>query len=153
MQITSIKEPPKSSDRLSLSPIGSPGPTSPLSPYAPFSHCTPCTPSESGDDHDTTSIASSASSVSLTKKFKILDTWRPLIMACINAMDDEENRRRLTSDVRNYIVRDLVTTMFSYVPKPSKEFCTLVAKRLVQKYKFMMDTGTNVSGYVSNVAA
>ena len=70
-------------------------------------------------------------------------------MACINAKDEEEKRRRLTPEVRNYIVRDLVTTMFSYTLKPSKEFCTIVAKSLVQKHKFMKDVGANVSGYVS----
>lgn len=39
--------------------------------------------------------------------------------------------------------------MFCYDPKPKKEFCTLVAKKLVKKYQFMKDTGEKVSGYGS----
>lgn len=119
-----------------------------MSPFSSsFSPQPPTTPSESGDD--SMSVVSSASSLALSKKFKIPDTWRPVIMSCINAKDNEEKRRRLTPEVRNYIVRDLVTTMFSYNLKPSKDFCTHVAKSLVQKYKFMKDVGANVSGYVS----
>ena len=39
--------------------------------------------------------------------------------------------------------------MFSFDPKPQKEFCTQVAKLLVKKFTFMRDVGLKVSGYVS----
>lgn len=55
----------------------------------------------------------------------------------------------MTPLVRNEIVRVLATQMFCINPKPHKEFCTLVAKKLVAKYSFMKDTGERVSGYVS----
>lgn len=70
-------------------------------------------------------------------------------MHAINARDEAEQRRRLTPDVRNAIVRDLVTTMYAVVPKPNKECCTKVVKQLTDKYSFMRDVGTNVTGYVS----
>ena len=70
-------------------------------------------------------------------------------MHAVNAHDESEQRRRLTPDVRNAIVRDLVTTMYAVKPKPDKEFCSKIAKRLTEKYPFMRDAGTNVSGYVS----
>ena len=35
--------------------------------------------------------------------------------------------------------------------KPQKEFCTIVAKKLVNKHCFMKDIGEKVSGYVSVV--
>ena len=54
-----------------------------------------------------------------------------------------------TPDIRNAIVRDLVSTMYAFKSHPNKDFCTQAAKQLVQKYTFMKDVGTNVSGYVS----
>lgn len=71
-------------------------------------------------------------------------------MHAIKASNDSEKRKRLTPDVRNEIVRDIVSTMYAYMSQPNKEFCTQVAKQLVTKYSFMKDVGTNVSGYVSN---
>ena len=56
---------------------------------------------------------------------------------------------RLTLDVRNEIVRDVVSTMYAYMSQPNKEFCTQDAKQLVEKYSSMRDVGTNVTGYVS----
>ena len=53
--------------------------------------------------------------------------------------------------VRNEIVRDLVTQMFSFRVKPDTAFCTQAARKLVLKYKFMRDVGSGVSGYVSHV--
>lgn len=70
-------------------------------------------------------------------------------MYAISGKEESEQRKRLTPDVRNAIVRDLVTTMFAYMNKPNKEFCTKVAKKLVLKYSFMKDVGIGVSGYVS----
>ena len=82
--------------------------------------------------------------------FKIPDNWRPSIKACLSAQDDVRKRQLLTDKVRNEIVRDLVTTMYTYQPtKPSKEFCTKVAKMLVYKYPFLKDYGATATGYVS----
>ena len=63
----------------------------------------------------------------------------------MKAIDEE----KLTPDVRNEIVRDLVTHMYGYAEKPTTSFCKFVAQRLILKYSFMWDTkGT---GYVSIV--
>lgn len=70
-------------------------------------------------------------------------------MVAINAPSESEKRRQLTPNVRNAIVRDLMTTMYTFMPKPNKSFCTEVAKKLIEKYSFMRDAGANVSGYVS----
>ena len=106
-------------------------------------------PSISDIADDNTSIVSSVSTPSThVRKFTDPDTWRPTVMLAINADDEAEKRRRLTPDVRNALVRDLVTTMYTYMPKPNKDFCTKVAKQLTDKYTFMRDAGTNVSGYV-----
>ena len=94
------------------------------------------------------SVASSVSAVDKTK-FSIPDSWPPSIMACIRQSTEEEQRRALGPLVRNEIVRVLATQMFCYDPKPQKEFCTAVAKKLVKRYCFMKDTGEKVSGYVS----
>ena len=71
-------------------------------------------------------------------------------MECIKEKDEDQQRRLLTPKLRNEIVRDLVTTMYAYMSKPDKDFCTLVAKRLVAKYNFMKDVG---GGYVSSEVA
>ena len=82
--------------------------------------------------------------------FKIPENWRPSIKACLSAQDDLKKRQLLTDKVRNEIVRDLVTTMYTYQPtKPSKEFCTKVAKMLVYKYPFLKDYRATATGYVS----
>ena len=70
-------------------------------------------------------------------------------MYAIEAEDDTEKRKRLTPDIRNAIVRDLVSTMYAHMIQPNKDFCTKVAKQLVHKYAFMKDVGVNVTGYVS----
>ena len=72
-------------------------------------------------------------------------------MECLNAKCDVEKRKKLTPSVRNEIVRDLVTTMYAYMPNPNKAFCTMVAKLLVESYSFLKDVGANVTGYVSNI--
>ena len=70
-------------------------------------------------------------------------------MDCIQKDKEDEQRQALTPAIRNEIVRDLVAHMFSYNPKPQKDFCTHVAQMLIRKYKFMCDTGHKVSGFVS----
>lgn len=72
--------------------------------------------------------------------FKIPSKWRPTIMKAIET-------EKLTRDLRNEIVRDLVTHMYRYTEKPTTTFCKFAAQRLILKYQFMRDTmGT---GYVS----
>ena len=111
---------------------------------------------------DTVSVASSSSvaipvaspssatgATSESREFFLPNTWRPSVMQAIEAPNDSERRKRLTPDIRNAIVRDLVSTMYAFKSQPNKDFCTQAAKQLVQKYTFMKDVGTNVSGYVS----
>ena len=74
-------------------------------------------------------------------------------MACISATTEEEQRRLLTRDVRNSLVRDLVTTMYAFALVPKRDLCTQVAKMLVRRYPFMKDQGMNVTGYVSQTYA
>jgi hypothetical protein len=50
----------------------------------------------------------------------------------------EENK--LTPEVRNEVVRDLVTHMYGFMEKPTSSFCKYVAQRLILKYKFMRDS-------------
>ena len=88
----------------------------------------------SGPSHTTPVPSGFALSFSIPKK------WRPSIMFSIE-------EKKLTPDVRNEIVRDLVTHMYGYMEKPTSSFCTFVAQRLILQYQFMRDSkGT---GYVS----
>lgn len=70
-------------------------------------------------------------------------------MQCLQMETDEERRLELDTSLRNEIVRDLVTQMFAFDPKPNSTFVVVVAKKLVRKYPFMKDVGAKVSGYVS----
>ncbi len=70
-------------------------------------------------------------------------------MACIQAPTLEEQKRKLVPSVRSEIVRDLVTQMYAFCPRPDKDFIERVAKKLVQRYPFMKDQGKHVTGYVS----
>ncbi len=49
--------------------------------------------------------------------------------------------KTLNCEVRNEIVRDLVTHVYSYIEKPTSAFVESVAKKLVDKYSFMGDFG------------
>lgn len=69
-------------------------------------------------------------------------------MGCFSAEDDVARRKELTPKIRNEIVRDLAATMFAYMQKPDKDFCTRVAKMLTDKYRFLRDVGSTNSGYV-----
>jgi hypothetical protein len=72
--------------------------------------------------------------------FTIPCKWRPSIMKAIK-------EEKLTPDIRNEIVRDVVTHMYGYMEKPTTSFCKFVAQRLILQHKFMRDSkGT---GYVS----
>ena len=91
----------------------------------------------------TISVASSATvsaSQDFFPNFTIPRKWRPSIMSSID-------NKQLTPDIRNEIVRDLVTHMYGYMEKPTSSFCKFVAQRLILLYTFMRDSkGT---GYVS----
>ena len=73
-------------------------------------------------------------------KFAIPSSWRADIMEGISSSN-------LKPTVRNALVRDLVVHMYSFGSRPSKKFCSFVAKRLILKYPSLRDAcGT---GYVS----
>ena len=55
-------------------------------------------------------------------------------MYATNGEGDAKQRKRLTPDIRNAIVRDLVSTMYACSHEPAKYFCNQVAKQLVGKY-------------------
>ena len=105
-------------------------------PLAPASSSNlPLSPSDSlpsaqdFSNDDTTPVASviaTSPSTVQSKKFCLPDTWRPSIMYAIQAIDDGERRKRLTSDIRNEIVRDIVSSMYAFMTQPNKEFCTHV---------------------------
>lgn len=108
-------------------------------------------PPSSISGSDASSIVSSASAMpkNARQTFSIPTKWRPSIMTCIGQETEDAKCQSLKPVIRNEIVRDLVTHMFSHNPNPQKEFCTQVAQMLVQQYKFMRDRGHKVSGYVS----
>ena len=105
--------------------------------YLPYM---PSPPSVSGGS--TVSVASSGEVTRAgVSNFTIPSRWRPSIMKAIE-------EKKLTPDVRNEIVRDLVTHMYGCMEKPSSANCKFVAQRLILKYPFMRDTkGT---GFVSD---
>ena len=51
--------------------------------------------------------------------------------------------QKLYTEVRNEIVRDLVTHIYGHNEKPTPTFVTKVAKLLVEKYPFMRDSSTS----------
>lgn len=71
--------------------------------------------------------------------------WKPSIMFAIS-------EKRLYPDVRNEIVRDLVTHMYGNVDKPDSPSVTKIAKSLVERYPFMADSVTT-SGSTAYVSA
>ena len=125
----------------SVSPATSPVTPSSFTPFSPLGS----TPDDSGSD---TASISSASQLS-QRKFAIPESWPPAIMQCISQHTEEEQRKHLSSSLRNEIVRVLSVQMFCYTTKPGKAFCTQVSQMLVKKYPFMKDSGERVSGYVS----
>ena len=79
--------------------------------------------------------SSSDTYISSRKDFTIPKKWKPSIMFAIA-------ERQLHPDVRNEIVRDLVTHIYGHVEKPKVDLVTKVAKLLVEKYPFMADSGS-----------
>ena len=69
-------------------------------------------------------------------------------MERINAPSESDSRKLLTPSVRNEIVHDLVSQMYSVWPQPTRSNCTQVAKKLVRSYSFMRDEGEGITGYV-----
>lgn len=61
------------------------------------------------------------------------------------------SQRKLSPDVRNEIVRDVVTHVYGQVEKPDITIATKVAKLLVETYPFMADSRSSGSTvYVIN---
>ena len=69
-------------------------------------------------------------------------------MACLNCIDEEQQKKLLTVSIQGEIVSDMVTQMYSINPKLDRSLCTLVAKKLIHKYKFY-DKNGKPAGYVS----
>ena len=89
------------------------------------------------------SIPSSAATLEDKKKFAIPQKWKPSISAAIS-------KKRLTPDVRNEIVRDLVTHVYGCVGRPSASFVTKIADMLVDRYPFMADSSDTAPSVSSN---
>ena len=53
------------------------------------------------------------------------------------------SEKKLYPEVRNEIVRDLVTHLYAHVDKPTSTMIAKVARLLVEKYKFMADSSTS----------
>lgn len=64
----------------------------------------------------------------------------------MNAISQE---RLYPPELRNEIVRDLVTHIYAHTEKPTPAFVGDVAKLLVMKYPFMADSVTGSSAFVS----
>lgn len=100
---------------------------------------TPCSSMSVSPLPSSSSLVSSESSgVCSTSRneFTIPRKWKPSIMFAIS-------ERKLCPDIRNEIVRDLVTHVYGQVDKPDTVLATKVAKLLVEKYPFMADSVTS----------
>ena len=53
------------------------------------------------------------------------------------------SKKKLCPEIRNEIVRDLVTHMYGTVDKPTATFVSRVAEMLVDKYPFMADSSAS----------
>lgn len=53
------------------------------------------------------------------------------------------SEKKLTPEVRNEIVRDLVTHIYGLVDRPDSILATKAARLLVEKYPFMADSVTS----------
>lgn len=97
-------------------------------------------PQQSTSSQDDISVSSkdSTTSVTLRKEFVIPDKWKPSIMVSIA-------EKKLNPEVRNEIVRDLVTHTYGHVEKPNIVLVTRIAKLLVDKYPFMADVCDSVN--------
>lgn len=90
------------------------------------------------------SVPSSAAMLEYKKKFTIPQKWKPSITSAIS-------KKRLTPDIRNEIVRDLVTHVYGCVGRPSSSFITKIADMLIERYPFMADSSDStpsVSAYI-----
>lgn len=72
------------------------------------------------------------------KEFSIPTKWKPTISHSI--ID-----KKLNPDVRNEIVRDLVTHMYGYNDKPTTTLVAKAARLLIEQYPFMADCKTSGS--------
>ena len=58
-------------------------------------------------------------------------------------------KKEMEAKIRSAFVRELLVHMTSYGSRPSLNFCSLVARRIVLKYPFLRDSIGN--GYVSYI--
>ena len=109
-------------------PVASPLPVaSPISTALPTSVTLPITMASP--------VASSSEHVSHSLEFTVPTKWKPSIMRSIL-------EKKLDPDVRNEIVRDLVTHIYGYIDKPTSSMVAKAARLLVEKYPFMADVKT-----------
>ena len=78
------------------------------------------------------------------KEISIPKKWKPSITLAIAD-------KKLNPEVRNEIVRDLVTHMYGHVDKPDPSLAANVANLLVARYPFMADSVTG-SGSLASVS-
>ena len=97
------------------------------------------TPSEVSDALSGSSVPSSATALSKKRDFSIPQKWTPSIMAAIS-------KKRLNHEIRNELVRDLVTHMYAYTDQITPAFISRTADMLVTKYPFMADHCESVTG-------
>ena len=88
-------------------------------------------------DSASTSLKDSSRGISPAgdQTFVLPSTWRPAVMYFIKGKDEAEQRKRLTPDIRNASVRDIVSTMYAHMNHPNKDFCTKVAKQFAKMFK------------------
>ena len=108
----------------------------PLFSSPPAQHSPPSisSPPSACSEHDTISVssdisASSATSLLRRKEISIPKKWKPSITLAIAD-------KKLNPEVRNEIVRDLVTHMYGQVDKPDPSLAANVANLLVARYPF-----------------
>ena len=62
-----------------------------------------------------------------------IPTFRP-------STEESLEKERLADDDRKYIVRVLATVLTTYVQRPRMKDCEIVAKALLRKYSFLMES-------------
>ena len=74
-------------------------------------------------------------------------------MYTIEAADENEQRKRLTPDVRNDSLRPSFNHMYAHMSQPNEDFCTRVAMQLVQKYSVALSDCSAGFGVVDGLRA
>ena len=113
------------------------GPSSALSISSPA-------PSTRSCDYEGSSDSSSRPISPIFKDGVLIDYSLP---KCFSASVMESLKKDMKPTVRNALVRELIVHMTSYGVRPSRKFCSAVARRIVLKYPYLRDA--DGSGYVS----